>query len=223
MSVTIRIDGPRREDVLLLCLVLLQDVVLDRPAEEPGSARRRLRGGGDVHREQDRRRRVDRHRRRHLAEVDAGEEVLHVGEGVDGDAAAPDLALDEGVVRVAAHRASAGRRRPRARRRRSAAALGSGRSCPRPCRSRRTCASSTASSGTSRRTGPGCRGRCPEGELLAARRQLRGAGRTWSRTGRLEAGPIRRAPARRPPPRSPPRPPSLRGGPLPSVGGRWAT
>ena len=57
----------------------------------------------DVVGEQDRRRRVDRHRGGDLAERDAGEQGLRVGERVDGDALAPDLAERAGVVRVVAH------------------------------------------------------------------------------------------------------------------------
>ena len=57
----------------------------------------------DVEREQHRRRRVDRHRRRDLAERDAGEQRLHVLERVDRDALAADLAERARVVRVVAH------------------------------------------------------------------------------------------------------------------------
>ena len=57
----------------------------------------------DVVREDDRRRRVDRHRGRDVAERDAREERLHVGERVDGDALPPDLAERTGVIGVVAH------------------------------------------------------------------------------------------------------------------------
>ena len=57
----------------------------------------------DVEREQDRRGRVDRHRRRDLAERDAREQRLHVLERVDRDALAADLAERARVVRVVAH------------------------------------------------------------------------------------------------------------------------
>ena len=94
--------GTRREDELLLRLVLLEDVVLERAAEllacDAGSL-----GRGDVHREQHGRRRVDRHRRGDVAEVDARVEVLDVGEGVDRDAALAHLAERDGVVGVATH------------------------------------------------------------------------------------------------------------------------
>ena len=46
----------------------------------------------DVERHHDRRRRVDRHRHRDLAEVDAAEQRRHVVDGVDRDALAADLA-----------------------------------------------------------------------------------------------------------------------------------
>ena len=60
-------------------------------------------GRDDVEGEQDRRRRVDRHRDGDLAERDALEERLHVVERVDGDALAADLAERAGVVGVVAH------------------------------------------------------------------------------------------------------------------------
>ncbi len=57
----------------------------------------------DVEREQHRGRRVDRHRRRDLAERDPAEERLHVGERVDRHAFAADLAERARVVGVVAH------------------------------------------------------------------------------------------------------------------------
>ena len=63
----------------------------------------RLLRGRDVHREEHRRGRVDRHRRGDGAEVDVAVEVLDVGERVDRHAALPDLADRERVVGVAAH------------------------------------------------------------------------------------------------------------------------
>ena len=71
----------------------------------PRSARRRdaLPLGDElVEQQEQRRRRVDRHRRRHLAERDAGEQDLHVGDRVDRDAGAPDLAERARVVGVVA-------------------------------------------------------------------------------------------------------------------------
>ena len=92
----------RREDVGPAGDVLLQDVVLDRPAEaiEP---RALLLGHGDVHREEDRRGRVDRHRRRHLFERDPVEEPFEIGERGDRDADLPHLPGDPRIVRVVAH------------------------------------------------------------------------------------------------------------------------
>ncbi len=53
--------------------------------------------------EQDRRRRVDRHRGGDAAERDPVEELFHVVEAVDGDPLAPDLAEAALVVGVVAH------------------------------------------------------------------------------------------------------------------------
>ena len=91
-----------REDELLLGLVLLEDVVLD------GSAESRLRrsvllGVGDEHRQDRRRRRVDRHRYGRNPEVDPVEEILHVGQGVDGDTALAHLPDRHRVVGVLPH------------------------------------------------------------------------------------------------------------------------
>jgi hypothetical protein len=62
-----------------------------------------LLGGHDVEGEHDRRRGVDRHRHRDIAQRDAAEQRLHVVERVDGDALAPDLAQRPRVVGVVAH------------------------------------------------------------------------------------------------------------------------
>ena len=60
-------------------------------------------GRGDVQRQQDRRRGVDRHRGADLAERQAIEQDRHVGEARDRDADAADLALRVGRIRVVAH------------------------------------------------------------------------------------------------------------------------
>ena len=78
-------------------------IVPDRCSGETGRRRRAALGGGDVEGEHDRGGRVDRHRDGHVAEVDAGEQRLHVVERVDGDALAPDLAERASVVGVVAH------------------------------------------------------------------------------------------------------------------------
>ena len=91
-----------REDVLLLRDVLLEDVRLDRPPQR----RRRhplLLTHRDVEREQDRRRRIDRHRGRDVAERDSAEERLHVLERVDRHTFPADFAQRALVVRVVAH------------------------------------------------------------------------------------------------------------------------
>ena len=90
---------PRREDELFLRLVLLQNVVLQGPAEASTRNARPLRLG-DEHREDHRGRRVDRHGGGDLAEIDVGVEVLHIGEGVDRDTATSHLAKRHRVVGV---------------------------------------------------------------------------------------------------------------------------
>ena len=94
--------GARRIDVGAAGHVLLEDVVLDGAGE--------LRGwnvltprDGDVERQQDDRRRVDRHRGRHPIERDAVEQRRHVLDGVDGHADLADFALRQRVVGVVAH------------------------------------------------------------------------------------------------------------------------
>jgi hypothetical protein len=79
-----------REAPLLLGDVLLEDVGLDR-AGEPLGRHPLLLGDANVEGEEDRRRGVDRHRGTHPCQLDAGEERLHVVEGVDRDALHPDL------------------------------------------------------------------------------------------------------------------------------------
>ena len=92
----------RREDVRPACDVLLEDVVLRRAADPLGGYALPLRDGG-VHREEDRRGRVDRHRGRHVADGYALEEKGEVLEGADRHADLPDLAGDARIVRVVAH------------------------------------------------------------------------------------------------------------------------
>ena len=60
-------------------------------------------GEHEIHREDHRRRRVDRHRRRDAAERDAVEQRLHVGERGHVDAALPHLAERQRMVGIAAH------------------------------------------------------------------------------------------------------------------------
>ena len=63
----------------------------------PAAARPRCRA------QQDDRRRVDRHRRRHAIERNAVEQRRHVLDRIDRDADAPDFAGRERVIRVVAH------------------------------------------------------------------------------------------------------------------------
>jgi hypothetical protein len=96
------VDG---EAPLLLRDVLLEDVGLDGAgqARARGGVLRIGLGGGDVEGEHDGGGRVDGHRHGHLAEIDAGEERLHVVERVDGGALAADLAERALMVGVVAH------------------------------------------------------------------------------------------------------------------------
>jgi hypothetical protein len=80
---------------------LLEDGVLDGAPERLAVDAAPV-GQRDVEGQHDRRRRVDRHARRDLVEGDVLEEVLDVGERVDGHADAADLALGVRVVRVVA-------------------------------------------------------------------------------------------------------------------------
>ncbi len=91
-----------REDVLLLRDVLLQDVRLDRPAQRR-PRHTLLLADAQIERQQDRRRRVDRHRRRHLSERDPLEQRLHVLQRVDRHPLATDLAQRARMIGVVAH------------------------------------------------------------------------------------------------------------------------
>ena len=101
-----------REDDFVLRLHFLEDVGLNRAAElrhdvGPEAPFR----GGDVHRQDDRRRAVDRHRGGKIrrAEIEAGVEPLHVLDGVDRHAALADLA-EHAVARRCRGRKASGRR-----------------------------------------------------------------------------------------------------------------
>ena len=106
--------GARREDVVPARHVLLEDVVLHRAAElgarDPLALCDEL-----VEEEQERGRRIDRHRGRHLAERDRVEEDLHVRERVDRDARAAHLPRRALVVGIKAElgREVEGDREPR--------------------------------------------------------------------------------------------------------------
>ena len=91
-----------REDVGAPGDVLLEHVVLDRPAElVPGYPL--LLGDQLVQQEQDRGRRVDRHAGGDLGQRDAVEQPPHVIDRVDGHADLADLAVRDRVVRVVSH------------------------------------------------------------------------------------------------------------------------
>ena len=102
MSVTSRIAGSIGKHHSFWAMYSLRmSVWIVPPSFSGGDAL--LLADEDVEGEQDRRRRVDRHRGGDLAERDAVEELLHVVEGVDRDPLAPDLAEAAGVVGVVAH------------------------------------------------------------------------------------------------------------------------
>ena len=92
----------RREDELLLRDVLLEDVRLDRPPQ-PVARHPLLLPHDQVHRKSDRRRRVDRHRCRHLAQRYPREQDPHVLERRHRHALAADLAHRPRRVRVDPH------------------------------------------------------------------------------------------------------------------------
>ena len=99
------LDQPQRrlgrEDVGPARQVFLDDVVLDR-ARELVARGALLVGDRDVERQQPCGRRVDRHRRVHLVERDAGEQRPHVADVRDRHADLADLALGQLVVAVVA-------------------------------------------------------------------------------------------------------------------------
>ena len=144
---------PRRKDPLFLRDVFFEDVGLQRAAER-GARHALVLGGGDVLRERDRGRTVDRHRRRDRAHVDAVEERLHVAQRVDRDAALADFAAAPAAHRSRSPSASACRTRPKAPSGLARARSDSARWFAARCRSRRTGASSRAGRDT---CSDGCR------------------------------------------------------------------
>mmetsp|Transcript_40575 Transcript_40575/g.96083 ORF Transcript_40575/g.96083 Transcript_40575/m.96083 type:complete len:549 (-) Transcript_40575:32-1678(-) len=91
--------GPRGVDVRVARHVLLENVVLDGPRQLLARDARLLRGA-DPEGEDREDSAVHGHRNRHLPEVDAVEEDLHVLDGVDGDAGHAHVSADARVVRV---------------------------------------------------------------------------------------------------------------------------
>jgi hypothetical protein len=92
----------RRKDVLLLRDVFFQNVVLESAGKrlEAGSL---LVGHREIHRPQDRGRRINGHRGGYAGERDVVEKYFHVGKRTDGDAAFPHFTVGERMVGVVAH------------------------------------------------------------------------------------------------------------------------
>ena len=144
--------GTRRIDVFLLRDVLLQDVVL-QACRRPRPSHALLLGDHQVHRPDDRRRRVDGHRNGDVAQRDPVEQRFHVGQRGNRHAALAHFAERTRDDRNRSPSAWADRRRPTARSGPAPANNDSGRWFPRPWRSRRTGAWSRACRDT-------CRGGC---------------------------------------------------------------
>ncbi len=151
---------PGRVDVGASRRVLLEDVVLHGAADVRG-ADPVLLGHQLVEQQQDRRRRVDRHRSRDSVERDALEQPCHVLDRVDRDARLADLALGARMVGVEAHlgrQVEGDADSPSAR---GPAGSGTARSSPRRSPCLRTGASSTAGLGTSSGYTPRVKGYSP--------------------------------------------------------------
>ena len=145
--------GGRRIDVGVPHHVLLQDVVLDRPRELL-RLHALLQGRDDVEGEHREHRAVHRHGNTDTIQRDAGEERLHVQDGIHGDARLAHVAHHPGVVAVVAPVGRPGRRPPTGRSAPRPGSAGKRRCFPWPWRTRRTGGSSTASGRTSWRRGP---------------------------------------------------------------------
>ncbi len=140
--------------------VLLQDVVLDRPADL-GVGDPLLLGHQLVEQQQDAGGGVDGHRRRHLVEREARQQEPHVVDRVDGHPDLAHLAHRRGGGRSRSPSGWAGRRRTTDRCRRWRAGAASARWWTRRCRSRSTGASSTGGRGTWSRYTPRVNGYDP--------------------------------------------------------------
>ena len=160
MSRISRMEGATRADPLLLGDELLEDVVL-------GGAAQLLRGdplllgGGHVERQQHDGRRVDGHGGADLVQGDPVEQPLHVVQRGHRDALPAHLAQASGRGPGRSPSGWACRRRWRGRSAPARAGTGSARWSPRACRSRRTCAWSTACRGTCWGGSRGCKGTRP--------------------------------------------------------------
>ena len=115
-------------------------------------------GDDQIHREDHRRRRVDRHRRRDVAERNAIEQRFHVGQRRDRDAALADFAQRRARGPDRGPSASAGRTRRSGRCRRPRAGGGIAGSWTRASRIPRTAASSRACPGSRWRGCRACKG-----------------------------------------------------------------
>ena len=89
----------RREDVGAASRVFFQDVVLDRAAQLVRGYALFFRNG-NVHRQENGRRSVDRHRCRNFTQVDLVEQDFHVGERIDRNAYFTNFAGTHRIVRV---------------------------------------------------------------------------------------------------------------------------
>ena len=89
----------RRERPLLLSNILLENIRLDRSPKffrlQPLPLRH-----ANIHRRQDRCRRVDRHASTHLLQRNSFEDDLHVLQRADRDATSPNLALGARMIRI---------------------------------------------------------------------------------------------------------------------------
>ena len=92
----------RRKDPLFLRDVLFENIRLNRSAEQLARDALLL-GGGDVLRNRDCGRPIDRHRRGDVSHIDAVKERFHVAQRVDRDAALPDFAARLRRIGVIAH------------------------------------------------------------------------------------------------------------------------
>ena len=143
---------PRRVDVGAARDVLLEHVVLRRAAHRPRRHALQL-GRDDVHRDEHRRGRVDRHRRRDLRRAGCRRRARRRRRASRSPRPRGRPRRASAGRRSRGPSASAGRTRPRARAGPARAGSGSARWPPWPCRSRRTGGSSRGACGSRRRAG----------------------------------------------------------------------
>ena len=172
--------GRGREDVGVADHELLEDVVLDGPAQLLGRHALLL-GGEDVERQHRQDGAVHGHRHAHLVERDALEQDLHVQDRIDRDPGHADIAHDARMVAVVAAMGGEVEGDRQALSARPRGCAGRRRCCPRPWRSRHTAGSSRAGSCTwwdrgraGTAAGPA---RCRGNPARPCRRRCRAAGR----------------------------------------------